>query len=831
MDFEKLGAFYLGKEYDLQAGRRLDRLVMYDARDLTTHAVCLGMTGSGKTGLCISLLEEAAIDGVPALVIDPKGDITNFLLQFPEMRAEDFLPWINAEDARRKGVSVEEYAAGQAELWRRGLAEWGQDASRVAMLKRAVDARIYTPGSDAGIPVSLLRSFDPPALDAARSADIIRERIDETVGALLGLLGLAADPIQSREHILLASLFQHFWKEGQSLDLARLIQAIQNPPVRQLGVLDVDTFYPPSDRFQLAMKLNAIVASPSFAGWMKGEPLEIGRFLADDSGRPRHSIFYIAHLAEAERNFFVAMLLNRLLGWMYSQPGTTSLRALLYMDEIFGFFPPVANPPTKKPMLTLLKQARAFGIGTVLATQNPVDLDYKGLTNAGTWFIGRLQAERDKARVLDGLIGASNSAGKGGLDRRELENIISGLKSRVFLLHNVHAAGPLIFQTRWAMSYLRGPLTREQIARLREAEAPAREEQAGAALSGVQFGGSEGQEKAVGILGSVPVVPPGVAQVFLHVGKSAASARLEVATDVPGFSADETDLLYRPRVLGTASVRFFDRQSGVDQVEEVALLLAGGDGPSGLRWDDAFPLEVETLHGVEQPESGAHFEVVPASFNEARELRRLAGDLVTYLHRNRELEISYSPVLKAYSQPGESVRDFRMRLSQEAREVRDREVDDLTVRYGKKIDTLESRLRTAELALEHEREKEQGRGTEFLVSVGETVLGMFMGRRSSRAASSSMSRYRMKKTARMSREKAEEKVEDLRAELQALEKELKAATEEISRRWEAHLEQLDTRTVKPRKTDIQVGSVRIAWEPIWVVRESAGGRTREVTAR
>ena len=397
--FEKLGAFYLGQEYDLDTGKRLDRLAMYDARDLTTHAVCVGMTGSGKTGLCIDLLEEAAIDNVPAIMIDPKGDITNLLLTFPDIRPEDFEPWVNVDDARRKGMSVGEYARYIADTWRKGLADWGEGPERIRMLKESADFRIYTPGSDAGLPISILSSLKAPALSWGDNEELLRDQIQGTVSALLGLVGVEADPLRSREHILLANIFEHFWRQGEDLDLARLITSIQSPPMRQLGVFDVDTFFPEKDRFGLAMSLNNIIAAPSFGAWIKGEPLDVSNLLYTSTGKPQHSIFYIAHLSEPERMFFVTLLLEQIITWVRQQSGTTSLRALLYFDEVFGFFPPVANPPSKRPLLTLLKQARAFGFGVVLTTQNPVDLDYKGLTNAGTGFIGRLQTERDNMRV------------------------------------------------------------------------------------------------------------------------------------------------------------------------------------------------------------------------------------------------------------------------------------------------------------------------------------------------------------------------------------------------------------------------------------------------
>lgn len=477
MDFEKLGVFYLGREYDLETKRSKQDLLLYDSRDLVTHAVCVGMTGSGKTGLCISLLEEAAIDGIPALVIDPKGDLSNLLLTFPELRPEDFAPWVNLDDAARKGIPAAEYPKQQAELWAKGLAEWGQSGERIRMLRNSAEFAIYTPGSNAGIPLSVLKSFDAPAGAAAEDREIYTERIQATATSLLGLLGIEADPIQSREHILLSNMLDNAWRDGNSLELGQLIQQVQSPPFERVGVLELESFYPAKDRMKLAMQLNNLLASPGFSQWMEGAPLDVASLLYTPQGKPRVSIISIAHLSDAERMFVVSLVLNNTLAWMRKQGGTTSLRALLYMDEIFGYFPPVANPPSKMPLLTLLKQARAYGVGVVLATQNPVDLDYKGLSNAGTWFIGRLQTERDKERVLEGLEGASTTAGA-KFDRGRMERILAGLGSRVFLMNNVHDDAPTVFETRWAMSYLRGPLTRQQIKQLTpgmpgaQAEAP-----------------------------------------------------------------------------------------------------------------------------------------------------------------------------------------------------------------------------------------------------------------------------------------------------------------------------------------------------------------------
>jgi hypothetical protein len=416
-DFERLGAFYLGRCYDMASGTRREDLVLYDSKDLVTHGVCVGMTGSGKTGLCLAILEEAAIDAVPVIAIDPKGDLGNLLLTFPALEPEDFRPWINEDDARRKNVTAEQYAESEARKWRAGLAVWGQDGARIARLRAAADFAIYTPGSTAGLPLSILRSLDAPPQALRHGREHFAERVTSTVTGLLTLIGVDADPVRSREHILLSTIIGRAWSEGVSLDLATLIQQIQQPPVQRVGVLDLESFFPASERFHLAATFNNVLAAPGFNAWLAGEALDIDRLLYTPAGQPRVSIVSIAHLGDRERMFVVSLLLNELLGWMRTQPGTTSLRVLLYMDEVFGYFPPVANPPSKAPLLTLLKQARAFGVGVLLATQNPVDLDYKGLSNAGTWWLGRLQTERDKARVLDGLEGAL--AGSGSMFDRE----------------------------------------------------------------------------------------------------------------------------------------------------------------------------------------------------------------------------------------------------------------------------------------------------------------------------------------------------------------------------------------------------------------------------
>jgi hypothetical protein len=496
-DYEKLGVFYLGRPYDVAKREPQSGIVLYDSKDLVTHAVCVGMTGSGKTGLCISLIEEAALDGVPTIAIDPKGDLTNLMLTFPDLRPEDFRPWVNEEDAAKKGLTADAYAAQQAQLWKDGLASWGEDGERIKRLKDSAEFAIYTPGSNAGIPVSILSSFAAPPQALREDGELFRERILTTVTGLLGLIGIEADPIQSREHVLLSTLFNTAWSQGKDLDLATLVTQIQKPPVGRIGVMDLDSFYPEKDRQRLALAVNNLIAAPGFSTWLEGVPLDVATLLRTPEGKPRVSIMSIAHLGDAERMFFVALLLQQVLGWMRTQSGTTSLRAILYMDEIFGYFPPVAMPPSKQPLLTLLKQARAFGLGVVLATQNPVDLDYKGLSNAGTWLLGRLQTERDKARVLEGLEGVA-AAANATFDRGQIDKLLAGLGNRIFLMNNVHEDGPRLMETRWAMSYLRGPLTRDQIKKLMDGRRPAiaRGASAAAAASTETAAADDAGEKA-----------------------------------------------------------------------------------------------------------------------------------------------------------------------------------------------------------------------------------------------------------------------------------------------------------------------------------------------
>lgn len=827
---ERLGEFYLGKKYDIKTRQVLDEPVLYDARDLTTHAVCIGMTGSGKTGLCIDLLEEAALDGIPVIAIDPKGDLTNMLLTFPDLQPSDFLPWVNVDDARRKGLTEEAYAERTAKQWADGLAQWGQGPDRIRRLRESAEFVIFTPGSDAGIPVNVLRSLQAPGSAIANDPEAMVERVEGTVSALLGLAGIKADPIKSREHILLSTLFQDAWQQGQNMDIAKLIAAIQNPPVRTIGVFDVDTFFPPKDRFGLAMALNNIIAAPSFQSWTRGMPLNLGDILTTPDGKPRVSIFYIAHLSDAERMFFVTLLLEEVLNWVRQQTGTTSLRAILYFDEVFGYFPPVENPPSKKPLLTLMKQARAFGFGMMLTTQNPVDLDYKGLTNAGTWLIGKLQTDRDKMRVLEGMQSASATAGQMA-DPAYLDKLISSLDSRVFILHNVHAAGPEVFMTRWAMSYLRGPLTKPQVKSLMD---PVRERfLAGAPTAPTAappISRPTAGIPAAALQKQPPPLEAGIVQVFLPADiapQQAVSAYS--ATAVRPLIMKTSALRYTPMVLGHALVRFVSTAQGVDAQKEYGLLLEPPAEGRVVDWQAATEYTVDVRRLPSYPPQEAFFEPVPSSVAQAADFKVLTNSLQDYLYRTATLTLRYNRTLKLYSRPNESEREFAIRCQEAARQKRDEEVAKATATYERKLEQLRDRLRREEQKLAKDEATYSGRKTEELLSAGESVIGFLLGRRSSRVLSTASRKRRMTAEVKARMEQAKETIALLKQEIAETEKERDEATKAISDRWAAVAGESETTDIRPRKTDVVVDLVALAWSPQWVIQgETPDGVPQEV---
>jgi hypothetical protein len=795
-DIEGLGLFYLGRVYDPERGAATPEPFLLEARDLTTHAVCVGMTGSGKTGLGIGLLEEAALDGIPAIAIDPKGDLGNLALAFPELRPEDFEPWLDPDEARRAGLPPAELARSAAERWRSGLAEWGQDTARVARYARAAEVSIYTPGSSAGLPISVLRSFAAPPAAVAGDADALRERVQAAVSGLLALLGREADPLRSRDHILLSRLVAAAWGSGADLDLAGLIRGLEAPPFERVGALELESFYPARERFELASSLNNLLASPAFAAWLEGEPLDVGRLLHGPDGRPRISVLSIAHLSDAERMFFVTLLLSEVVAWMRAQPGTQSLRALLYMDEVFGYLPPTANPPSKLPLLTLLKQARAFGLGVVLATQNPVDLDYKALGNAGTWLLGRLQTERDRARVVDGL---ESAAGGGVRDRAHFERLLGGLDKRVFLARSAHDDEPVLFQTRWTLSYLRGPLTRDDVKRLRGSGGAPRV--AAASPAGPAPSPAEAA-KPPAPSGETdrPLLPPDIEQVYL-----------------PGAGG-----AYRPALLAEAQLHYSAANAGLDAWQRVRLLVPFAAGEGRPLFEEARELPADLALGRE-PAAGARFLTVPDEAERPARYAAWGRELRSHLQRSRPLRLLRNDAAGLVSRPGESEGEFRVRLRERAREERDGALEKLREQHGRRIEAARRRVGAARERLEREGDQYRDQKLQTAVSVGASVLGALLGRRRSGLGGATTAARAAGRAARERSDvgRAEDQVEAAEQALGALERELEGSVAALRERFREDALVLETLEVAPRKGDLSIERVALAWDPSYLASGSS----------
>lgn len=798
--------FYLGREFDLGSGQTTQQEVRYDPDDLTTHGVVVGMTGSGKTGLSVDLLEEAALAGIPAILIDPKGDITNLLLHFPNLSPEEFQPWIDPAEARRQETTPEQLAQDTAQLWQQGLQEWGIPTERLAQVAGAVQYAVYTPGSTSGIPISILSSLEAPPLRWDENREAIREKISSTVTALLRLVGIEADPVKSREHILLSNVFETAWSAGQDLDLVSLIQQAQDPPFGRLGAFELDQFYPKEDRVELATTLNSLIASPSFRAWTEGQPLDVHRLLWTADGRPRHSVIYLAHLSDDERMFFVTLLLTAIELYLRSQPGSATLKGILYFDELFGYMPPVANPPTKEPLLRLLKQARAYGFGLLLVTQNPVDLDYKGLGNAGTWFIGRLQAARDKQRLLDGLEGV-----RAGLSRAELDRIVGAVEKRVFLLHNVHAEGHQIFKTRWAMAYLRGPITRGRLTELNQLVGA---EAAGAvrpaAASGVPPTRSAGEAR--------PSIPDSIPEYFLP-------NNLTVSEAIGAGQHGAAQLIYRPRLVAQATARLLDRKLGLDH-ELVVTALAPEAGR--LRWQDhlAGPLDPDWLQ--RSPVAEAGFAELDESLTDPRSLKSLERDFTDFVYHQAELKLLWNPELELVSQPDTPRAEFERQVEQAAQQARDEEAKEIRRKYQKKLDGLRNKLSKEERELAEDQAELSARKMEEMATHAENIIGLFTGSRSRRRVSSSLTKRRLSAKAKADVEESAETIEQFKEQLEQLEAELAEELDELDDRWMERAAQIDELVKTPYKKDIYIDLFGVAWSPYWQVKQD--GRTVEVPA-
>ncbi|TWU58212.1 ATP-binding protein [Rubripirellula reticaptiva] len=793
--FEKLASFYLGKHYDLSGGKLQDDLLMYDAKDLCTHAMCVGMTGSGKTGLCLSLLEEAALDGIPAICVDPKGDLANLLLAFPEMRPEDFRPWLEPSDAVRKGKTLDELATDTAAMWKKGLAAWGQTPERVQRFKDSVDIAVYTPGSNTGLPLTVLKSFDAPPKEVLGDSDAMRERVTGAASGLLTLLGIEADPLLSREHILISSIFDHCWREGRDVSIGDLIGLIQSPPITRVGVLDLDSFMSSTDRSKLAMTLNNLLASPAFSTWLEGERLSIQRLLYTAEGKPRLSILSIAHLSDTERMFFVTILLNELLAWMRTQSGTSSLRAMFYMDEVAGYFPPVKNPPTKPPMLTLLKQARAFGLGITLATQNPVDLDYKGLSNIGTWFLGRLQTERDKARVLEGLEGASVQSGQ-PFDRNKMEQMLASLGNRVFLMNNVHDDGPSVFQTRWAMSFLAGPLARDQISRLmadRKATMAAAKTSSGESVAGQAAKPTR------------PVAPQGVSEQFLNPNM---------------VSASDSVIVYRPAVVAEGSLHFVRSSADVDTwIDEKRMVSCAAGVPDDF-WEASKPLPADADF-ADEPESDYKFSDLPTELLSASNFKSLEKQFKDYLYRHHTMTLYKGPLIKEYAPAGSNEVEARNHFKQAAREALDLATEKLRDKYAAKMKSIDTKIQSAQERVDRESEQYNQAKMSSIISVGASILGAFLGNKVASRTNVSKVSTAARGASRAAQQRsdvvrAEETLKQLAMDMHDLDAELNEELEALGKQYRVEDWELETLVIPPRKSDLKITDPWILWTP-WQV--------------
>ncbi|MDH3492269.1 MAG: ATP-binding protein [Acidobacteriota bacterium] len=778
-DYEKLGLFYLGKHYDQENQKVIDEsLLMYDSKDLVTHGVCMGMTGSGKTGLCVSLLEEAAIDNIPIIAIDPKGDLVNLFLTFPGLTKEEFFPWVTEDEASQKGISRDDLAAKKAELWKNGLADWGQPPERIKLFADSAERMLYTPGSSAARPLSILKSFTRPK--DMEDFEAVADRVSTLVSGLLGLLDIEADPLTSQEHILLSNIIQSEWTAGRDVPIEQLIALIQDPPMSKIGAFDVEAYYPKKERFKLATSVNNLIASPQFAVWTKGEGIDIDNLFYTKDGKPRISVLSIAHLDDKERMFFVTLLLNELVSWMRMQSGTSSLRCLLYMDEIFGYLPPVAAPPSKKLFLTLLKQARAFGLGLLLATQNPGDLDYKALSNVGTWFIGRLQAERDKEKVLEGLVTANS-----GADAGEISKQLAGLDKRVFMLNNTSDSEPVLFHTRWALSYLAGPIMKNRFKELIGETPESATEETGETASASAGVGVATAAAAAPVASSRPVLSPDIKQVF-----------------VPGSGA-----VYEPRIVGVADVLYSDSKLGISINKQQKLLT---NLSTHVDWSTNMPLEFELDELEKEPRDGIAFAELDAEVS-AKAVKTWETDFKQWLYNGNPLVAFTCPSLEEVSAPEEDERAFRVRISQQAREQRDSFLERIRDDYEKEIDSLTKQRARAEskAATQHAQASSHTMGT--VISVGTSILGSLFG---SRRGYSGIARSAQRVgTTMKERGEAAAAVK----EIEAVDAKLLEIEETINKKL-ADYQNADTVEIvpveiNPSKTDINVREVALAWVP------------------
>jgi Helicase HerA, central domain len=805
-----MAELFVGGVVDPAKHERTGDDVRLETEDFTTHGVIVGMTGSGKTGLGLVLIEEVLTAGLPALLFDPKGDITNLCLTFPGLSAEEFRPWIDESQANAAGVTPDEFAAQQATSWKEGLAGWGYGSEQITKLRATCDFTIYTPGSQSGVAMNIVGSLQVPGVD---DAEVIGDEIEGYVSGLLGMIGVDADPLSSREHILLANLIQHSWAAGKSLDLPTLVGLVQQPPVRKLGVFELDQFYPPDERTKLALKLNGLLASPAFAAWAAGQPLDIQSLLYTQDGRGRGAIVTTAHLSDEERQFVTSLILSKLVTWMRRQSGVTDLRALLYMDEVAGYLPPTANPPTKKPIMLLMKQARAFGVGVVLATQNPVDVDYKALSNAGTWMVGRLQTDRDKQRLLDGM-----SAASGGVDVNAVGDTISGLGKREFVLRRAGKDQPEVITSRWAMSYLRGPLTRDQIKQLMGGTPTAAAPAAGVepATQAAPARAAEGAPTEAAPAAPAPTVAADATTVMPTVAGGVAVRWVDPAAPWLGeVGGDDTGTTGEAAVAARVMLRYDETKADLVHDEEYEAVLFPLSADVDVTRAIAVDYDDRDLRDTHP--GGWTYRLSDAPISESAFWKHVQRDLVDHLARSLSLELAVNRDLKLYGRPGEDAEAFTTRCLQAADEKADAEIAKLRDKYEKKATTLRDRIDAASDAAEVAADQQEARERDSLLSSAGSILGGLLGGRSRGGLLGQIGRAAgrtSRSAAGGSRvEAAANKVARLQAELEEVEAELAEELIEIDARWMELAKNVSTVPVTLERTDVKVTDLALAWIP------------------
>jgi hypothetical protein len=762
--YEKLDLFYLGKDLDKATLQPADGLTLIKNKAFTTHAMIIGMTGSGKTGLGVGLIEEAALDNIPSIVIDPKGDMGNLCLADSAFDPLSFESWVK-DEAVSKGKDQKEYAKETAQNWLSGIEGSGQDKERVQRFE-AVDKTIYTPGSTAGVGVNILSSLEVPSAQIMEDMDTYMSYLKTTASSLLSLINIADDS-NSKEYVLLSQIISNSWQSGENVSLEIIIAGIIKPSFDKIGILPLEDFFESKGRFDFASKFNSLLASPSFSLWLQGENIDIDKLLYDENGKAKIAIFNISHLDDNQRMFFVSLLLNRYVAWMRRQSGTEVLKTIFYMDEIFGFFPPSKNPPSKEPMLLLLKQARAFGLGIVLSTQNPVDLDYKGLSNMGTWFIGRLQTTQDINRVIDGLSGQIGSS----FSKEEIEKLLLNLPKRTFLLKSIHLDDIKLFGTRWTMSYLKGPLKKEEIIALSEnkkTNSPAPKIQ---------------NQKVVKDI--ISPIDGSISQYFETGANS-----------------------FLPTVGLKCTILFFNQSKGINETKDIILSVPLNADDSHMDTSLILADNADFTRFQTTAPGNASFGEVPDFIRKDKGLKAASGELVDYIYQTQNIELFVCKSLKMESSPNESRADFTIRINDAIRAKKEEQIEKLTQELKKKQESINNKTET----LNYQLDKEKSESRASWLSAGVSVIGALLGGGSNASKVGKV----LSGGSRVLRgnndtNRIEDKLEGLEKDLELLKDDFENRVDELDSLFKAENYPVETLLLKPKKSDINISAIALVW--------------------